>query len=127
MSGNYPGSPIELTEMKWDSDTNVSGVVPMHMDGQANQTVSIQIQLSDSTLSNPMNTGFQGRLEAFCDRSMIYLSDGSAIDCNLYACFYGLLGTPQCRTECTEHGHCAPGIYCGSDHACGASRPKVYR
>jgi hypothetical protein len=130
MSGNYPGSPIELTEMKWDSDTNVSGVVPMDMDGQMNQSVSIQIQLSDSTLSNPMNTGFQGRLEAFCDYHIIYLNDGSAIDCTPFACVRNedVFGNPQCRTVCRSNGDCAPGLICISDGtSCTSERPKVYR
>jgi hypothetical protein len=118
MSGNYPGSPIELAEVNWKSDTNVSGVVPMYMDGQVNQTVSIQIQISDNTRSNPMNTGFQGRLEAFCDRHLIYVSDGSAIDCTPNICFYDVVGTPQCSRRCGSAAECAPRYRCSSDGYC---------
>ena len=121
MYGKFPNSPIELHNIQWVSDKKVNGVVPMFMDGQANQKVSIRVQRSDKVLSNAKDMNFVGRVEYTCEEekwgSIIYGTDGSKKDCTPYRCYSDNMGV-HCWQACTSTQNCAKGYQCSSDYKC---------
>jgi hypothetical protein len=120
MTGSFPGK-VELTQLNWKSDTDVSGVVPMSLEGQANQTVQIQVQTSDNALSNIETTGFEGGLTYMCVKhsGIISGSDGSRKECAPFTCFVDEMGVPRCFEECTSHTDCASSYSCSTNGICG--------
>lgn len=56
MSGNFPGGHIELVNIEWVSDSKVNGVVPLSVQGQANQSVEIRVLKAPLSLKKFSNT-----------------------------------------------------------------------
>jgi len=124
MYGNFPGGPIELVDIKWESDSKVNGVVPLSVQGQANQSVEIKILAApppQNNFSNGWKMSFIGRPycgEEYGEHHLIYNIDGTiGRDCSPYACIGDQVGV-DCIETCTSTAVCAKGYTCSADDRC---------
>jgi len=124
MSGNFPGGHIELVNIEWVSDSKVNGVVPLSVQGQANQSVEIRVlkaPLSLKKFSNAWNMSFIGR--PYCgegdDRHLIFNIDGTiGRNCGYYACIEDQVGV-DCKETCGSTSDCVNPYVCNANGQCG--------
>jgi len=123
MYGNFPGGHIELVNIEWVTDSKVNGVVPLSVQGQANQSVEIRVlkaPLSLKKFSNAWNMSFIGR--PYCGEGdedhLIYNIDGTiARNCFYYVCIEDQVGV-DCLATCGSTGDCAGGYICSPEGHC---------
>jgi len=124
MCGNFPGTCVELEQIKWESSTKVNGVVPLSMQGRPNQSVEIKVLAAAPPAGNYSNTwkmSFKGK--PYCGKGkdkqhIIYNIDGTiGRNCSPYACIEDQVGV-YCRETCYSTGQCASGYVCGADAFC---------
>lgn len=126
MYGNFPGGHIELVDIKWESDSKVNGVVPLYVQGEANQSVEIRVlaaPLPQNNFSNAWKMSFKGRPycgEGYGQHHLIYNIDGTiGRDCSPYACIGDQVGV-DCKETCGSTGDCksGSGYVCDADGRC---------